>query len=139
MTETIETNRMLGRKFFAEQDRMRGGPDRELLAAGYTVQINGNPALDVAGHEGFAQSFYAGVPDLKHDVEAVIADADHVVVRFVLRGTHTGLLFGQIPATGKSIAVACHAILHISHGKVARIQGVMDELSMLRQLGVIPS
>jgi predicted ester cyclase len=138
MTETIEANRMLGRRFFAEQDRMRGGPNRELCAAGYSVQINSNPEADLAGHEGFAQAFYAGFPDMKHDVEAVIAESDRVVVRFVLRGTHTGLLFGKIPPTGKTVAVPSHAILHVRDGKVARVQGVFDEAGMLRQLGVLP-
>src|SRR5262249_36888072 len=86
----IEQRRGSGRKFFAAQDRQRGALDAELCAADYKAQIGSAPAMDVAGHTNFALAFHAGIPDMKHDVQDVLATPDAVVVRFNLRGTHTG-------------------------------------------------
>lgn len=134
--KAIETNRELGRKFFAEQDRLRGGPSPELCAPDYTARLGSNPPLDRAGHEGFARAFYAGFEDIRHLVEQVIADESTVVVRFILKGTHTGSFFG-IPPSNRTISIPAHVILRVRHGKVTELLGVFDEAGMLRQIGAL--
>ena len=134
---TIEQNRTLGRSFFAEQDRLRGGPAEALCTDDYVARLGGNPPMPRAGHEGFAQAFYAAFPDLHHEVEDVIATADAAVVRFVLHGTHRAPFFG-IPATEKRVAIAAHVILRVRGGRVRELLGIFDEAGMLRQLGVLP-
>jgi predicted ester cyclase len=57
-------------------------------------------------------------------------------VRFVLRGTHTGNLFG-IPATGRAATIVANVAFHVADGKVSKLTGVFDEAGMLRQLGVL--
>ena len=135
--ELLQANERLGRAFFAEQDRLRGGPAPALCSADYSAQLGSNPALDRAAHEGFAQALYAAFPDLAHHVEDVVVTADVVVVRFVLRGTHRGSFFGM-PATGRGIAIPAHVILHLAASKVQRLLGVFDEAGLLRQLGALP-
>jgi predicted ester cyclase len=137
-TAKIEANRELGRRFFAEQDRLRGGPAPELCAPDYSAHLGSNPAFDRAGHEGFARAFYAAFGDVRHHIEQVIASEDAVVVRFVLKGNHTGSFFG-IPASQRPIDVPAHVILHVRGGKVSELYGIFDEAGMLRQLGVLPS
>ena len=142
MTQTdvvsaVEANQALGRQFFEEQDRLRGGPAEALCAPGYEVVLGGFPAMNREGHEGFAKAFYAGFPDMKHHFEQVIATDSAVVVRFVRRGTHTGHLSG-IPPSGRPAVIAAHVILHVAEGKVTRLFGIFDEAGMLRQLGVLP-
>ena len=132
----IEANRALGRRFFEEQDRLRGGPAEALCAPGYRAEIGGNPAMDRAGHEGFARAFSAGFDGIRHDIEEVFATEDRAAVRFVLRGRHTGSFFG-IPATQQSIAVAGHVIVHIAGGQVTKLLGIFDEAGLLRQLGAL--
>jgi steroid delta-isomerase-like uncharacterized protein len=131
-------NERLGRAFFAEQDRLRGGPAEALCATGYSATLGGGPALDRAAHEAFSRAFYAAFPDLEHRIEDVLATAESVVVRFVLHGTHGAEFFG-IPATRRSIEVPAHVILHVRAGKVERLLGIFDEAGLLRQLGVLPS
>jgi predicted ester cyclase len=128
----------IGRKFFAEQDRLKGGPAPELCAPDYEARLGGNPPMDLAGHSGFASAFYAGFPDIHHEVEDVFVDGNKVAVRFVLHGTHTGAFFG-IPPTGKRVTVAANVLMHLDAGRVRRLYGVFDEAGMLRQLGVLPS
>lgn len=128
----------LGRRFFEAQDRLRGGPDPALCTADYRATIGSNPSMTREGHEGFARGFYAGFPDAEHHFDQVMASGDRAIVRFVIKGTHTGNFFG-IPASGRSIATPAHAILRVIDGKVAEVTAVFDEAGMLRQIGVLPS
>ncbi len=132
----VEEIAALGRLFFAEQDRLRGGPADTLCAPEYTAYIGGNPAMNLAGHQQFAAMFYAAFPDLRHAVEDTVATAEKVAVRFTLHGTQTGT-FLNIPATGKPIAVSAMAVLHVAEGKVVELRGVFDQVGMLQQLGVL--
>jgi predicted ester cyclase len=133
----IERNQRLGRSFFEEQDRLRGGPAEALCAAGYTATLGSGPAMDLAGHQAFSKGFYAGFQDAAHHIEAVIATEDSVVVRFVLRGTHTGCFFG-IPPSSRKMEVPAHVIMRVREGKVEQLLGIFDEAGLLRQIGVLP-
>jgi predicted ester cyclase len=135
---TIATNQQLARQFFAEQDKLRGGPAEALCAPSYRAWLGGNPAVDRAGHEGFALAFYAGFPDMRHEVEQVIATEEQIAVRFVIHGTNTGSLFGM-PPSGKPVTIAAHVLMRVSAGKVTELFGIFDEAGMLRQIGVLPS
>ena len=137
-TRIAHANRALGRRFFEEQDRVRGGPVEELCAPEYQACLGGNPPTDRVGHERFATAFYAGFPDLAHTIEEVFATDDRIAVRFVLRGTHGGSFFG-IPPTNRLVMIAAHVLLHVHDGKITRLQGIFDEAGLLRQLGVLQS
>ena len=127
----------IGRKFFAEQDRLRGGPAPELCAADYEARLGGNPPVNRQGHEAFARGFYAAFPDMHHEIEDVFMAGDKVAVRFVIHGNHTGAFFG-IPPTSRAVAVTGHVLLHLEQGRVRKLFGVFDEAGLLRQLGVLP-
>jgi predicted ester cyclase len=131
-----QANRALGRRFFEEQDRLRGGPAEALCAQGYTATLGGNPPVDRAGHEAFARAFYAAFPDMRHQVDDVFATATQVAVRFVLHGTNTGSFFGM-PPTGARVSVAANVLMTVRDGKVTSLLGIFDEAGMLRQLGVL--
>lgn len=135
--DTVSANRRLGRHFFSEQDRLRGGPAEALCLPNYVAVIGGNPPMNRQGHEAFAAGFYVGFPDAMHHIEDVFATDDRVAVRFVLRGTHAGNFFG-IPATGRPVAVAGHVLLEVSGGRVSTLAAIFDEAGLLRQIGVLP-
>jgi predicted ester cyclase len=135
---SVEANVALGRRFFAEQDRLHGGPAQELCAPGYQAVIGSYPAFDLAGHQGFARAFYHAFPDIHHTVDDVFATEERVAVRFVLRGTNDGDFFGM-PATRRKVTVVAHVMLDVADGKVTRLQAVFDEAGMLRQMGVLPA
>jgi steroid delta-isomerase-like uncharacterized protein len=129
-------NEAIGRKFFAEQDRLHGEPAPDLCAATYTVEINGFPAMDRAGHHNMAISFFNAFPDLHQTVEETVADDERVVVRFRAVGTHLGDFMGN-PATGKPINVVGTAILRIHNGKVTSLKEVFDLHALLQQIGAL--
>lgn len=131
------TTTELGRRFFTEQDRLRGGPADALCAPGYVAVIGGNPPMDRAGHEQFARGFYAAFPDARHATEEVFGTDDRVAVRFVIHGTHTGSFFG-LPPTQRPIAVPGHVLMQVSGGRVTKLWGIFDEAGLLRTLGALP-
>ena len=76
-------------------------------------------------------------PDLRVTVEDVIAEGDKVVSRNSVSGTHEGEYMG-IPPTGRSVTYNEIFIARFVNGRIAETWGIVDVLSQMRQLGVIP-
>ena len=96
-------------------------------------------AQDIHGREGakaYVAALRAGFPDLHFTIEDQVAEGDMVVTRWIARGTHAGEFQG-IPATGKEVRLAGTDIDRISGGKVAECWAHVDELGLMRQLGII--
>jgi steroid delta-isomerase-like uncharacterized protein len=111
----------------------------ELIDANY---INHNPGLPdpVPGPEGLKPIIKAirqGIPDVHFTIHDMVVSGDKVAVRSAMTGTHLGDLFG-IPPSGNRLAVAQMQIEHIVNGKIVAHWRQSDDLSLLRQLGVIP-
>ena len=93
--------------------------------------------------EGVKQLFRmyrASFPDLRMEVEEVLPSGDKVVGRIRATGTHTGEAFMELPASGKSVNVQLVDITRFDDDGLAREHwGVFDALSMMQQLGAIPT
>jgi hypothetical protein len=76
-------------------------------------------------------------PDLHVAVEDMIAEGDKVVARNTVTGTHLGEYRG-IPATGKSVTYSEIFVVRFAGRRIAEIWGVVDVLSQMKQLGLIP-
>jgi predicted ester cyclase len=76
-------------------------------------------------------------PDLHVTVEDVIAEADKVVARNTVTGTHLGEYRG-LAATGTPVAYSEIFVLRFAGHRIAEIWGVVDVLSQLNQLGLVP-
>ena len=93
-----------------------------------------------AGREGIkaiASALRKGFPDLTYKVDLQIADGDFVAGYVTVSGTHTGEAFGM-PATGKHAEWTESHIVKLVNGKITEHWGVIDQLGMLRQLGLAP-
>jgi steroid delta-isomerase-like uncharacterized protein len=77
-------------------------------------------------------------PDLHVTVEDLIAEGDKVVIRNTVTGTHRGEYMG-VPPTGKSVTYKEIFIFRFVSGRIAETWGVVDVLSQMKQLGVIPA
>ncbi len=71
-------------------------------------------------------------------VEDIIAEGDRVVVRWRNQGTHVDNFLG-IPATGRSFDIAGIDIYRIEDDRLAEHWHVVDQLTMMMQLGLIPA
>lgn len=113
----------------------------ELLADDFVEHEEMPPGIsqDTAGTKEFFRMTLAGMPDLRMDVQDVVADGNKVVARVKCTGTHAGEFMG-IPATGNRVDVALIDIMAFGDdGLVHEHWGVMDNLSMMQQLGVLPA
>jgi steroid delta-isomerase-like uncharacterized protein len=85
-----------------------------------------------------ATAIRTAFPDWHATVEEIIVEGDRVAERWTGRGTHLGAFQGIAP-TGRQVAVPGVVFYRIANGKIAEFRGQFDRLSMMQQLGVIPS
>ena len=91
------------------------------------------------GVKVFFQMQRAAFPDLHMAVQDVIAGGDKVVSRVRYTGTNRGAFMGM-PATGKSVDVQLIDIMRFGDdGLVHEHWGVMDQLTLMQQLGLVPA
>jgi steroid delta-isomerase-like uncharacterized protein len=74
-----------------------------------------------------------GIPDLKVEIEALVADKDRVAASFVYTGTHGGAWFGVAP-TGKPLRFTSCDIFRVENGLIAEHWGMGDIAGVLAQL-----
>ena len=74
-------------------------------------------------------------PDLQVISEAIIAEADKVVSRHTLRGTHQGEWLGIAP-THLQVVRTVHVIFRLVGGRIAESWVVSDRLGALQQIGI---
>jgi steroid delta-isomerase-like uncharacterized protein len=77
-------------------------------------------------------------PDIHWVLDEMVAEDEKVVSRFTWSGTHRGTFLG-IPATGRSISVKGVVIDRVVAGKMVDSRILMDGLSMMQQLGALPT
>lgn len=133
-----ERNKAVAREAFEEilsKGRLELVP--KLYAADF---VNHGLQRDVRLEEDmeFMKGWHQAFPDLVVTVEQVIAEGDLVSVLWVGRGTNTGTGNG-LPATGKSIQVRGITNWRIVDGKIREEWSAFDQLSLMTQLGLLPS
>ena len=134
-----ETNKAIVRRY-AEEVISRGNLAviDELCAADYTSNPPGFPPTDREGDKQLVQMFRTAFPDLRKTIEDLVAEGDKVVERARYQGTHQGEFQG-IPPTGKKVNITGMHVFNIKDGKIVETWGVVDQLGMLQQLGVVPT
>jgi steroid delta-isomerase-like uncharacterized protein len=81
----------------------------------------------------------AAFPDMRMEVQDIVASGDKVVARVRYTGTNRGEFMGA-PASGKSVDVQLVDIFRFGDDGLGREHwGVMDQLTMMQQLGLAPS
>jgi steroid delta-isomerase-like uncharacterized protein len=91
--------------------------------------------------EGFKQALMAlktAFPDLHYVIEDSIETGDRIVHRVTASGTMKADFMG-IPATGKRAIWTEIHIGRVANGRLAEHWGLVDQLGMLVQLGIVPA
>ena len=78
-------------------------------------------------------------PDLAFELVDQIGEDDAVVNLLLMTGTHTGSLFGHIPPTGRQITAMAVVVHRFEVGQIVEGVVMIDELSLMQQLGVVPT
>ena len=91
------------------------------------------------GPEGFKQviqQFLDGFPDMKINVEHIVADGDLVATRGYWTGTNKGS-FMNMPSTGKKVRCEYVDFWKVQNGKFVENWVQMDMVGVMHQLGVM--
>jgi steroid delta-isomerase-like uncharacterized protein len=97
-----------------------------------------DPLMGTVKRDGLRESvkgYRSAFPDLKLEVNTIIAEGNFVVTRWTARGTHRGALMGIAP-TGKSTVVTGIDFAELKNGKISSQYSEFDALGMMRTLGV---
>lgn len=104
------------------------------------------PGMATTGIDAYiemARVWWNAFPDMSMSVRSVSVDGDTAVEEGVFSGTHTGPMpspdGSMIPATGRRVELAYADFFTVRDGVVISDRLYMDRLSMLEQLGLIPS
>ncbi|MGZ4700482.1 MAG: ester cyclase [Ilumatobacteraceae bacterium] len=112
----------------------------ELVADDF-IEHEGGPGLPPT-KEGTLEFFgilLAAFPDMRMDVEDLIASEDKTVARVKVTATHQGEFMG-VPPTDARVEMQLIDIMRFDDaGLVCEHWGVVDMLSLMQQLGVVPA
>ncbi|RKT09883.1 steroid delta-isomerase-like uncharacterized protein [Streptomyces sp. 1114.5] len=135
--DTIEQNKSTVTAFidalFSKGDL---GAVDEYLAEDF---VNHDPPFGgSADREGMRRAgalFRAACPDWHSDQDLVVGEGDLVVEHFTASGTHRGELLGVAPS-GRPLTLPGINIFRLRDGRIVERWGRLDELGLLRQLGL---
>ncbi len=84
------------------------------------------------------ERFRSAFPDMRYDIEDMVAEGDRVAVRGMFTGSQQGEFMG-VPASGSQVTVPFIDIMRLSDGRAAEHWGLIDRLGMMHQLNVGPT
>jgi len=91
------------------------------------------------GVKGLREHYIAllkGFPDLRVEIEDIIAEGEKVAHRFTFCGTHRGEFLGVAP-TGRSVSAAGMQVNLFSGGKCIEVWSVHDTFRFLSEIGAV--
>lgn len=134
---TTEANKQLCRDYFQAFLKSDEAWWSRHIAPSFRRNDPGLP-FEVVGPGGvkqLAEALHPGIPDMELPIEDVIAEGEKVLVRLRVKGTHGGDLMG-VPATGAKIDIGVLDLFHVRDGKLIEHWALLDNLGLLRQIGV---
>src|SRR5258708_2017698 len=135
---STETNKAVVRRYQEIYNTNTLDALSEVLAPDFVSHnlVKGTPN-SLAGLKSLNADTLAAYPDFQVSIEDLLADADKVIMRFVMTGTHTGAPFMDIPATGNKMQVTGISIFRLVDDKIVEHWGEEDTLGWMIQLGAI--
>lgn len=111
----------------------------QFYASTYVHHDPASPQVrDRDGLKEALRAFRAGCPDLQITTDALFAEGDTVTKRWTYHATHTGDLSG-LPPTGRRITMSGLELFRLAGGKIVESWLAYDNLSLMQQLGIIPT
>lgn len=134
----VEENVQLIRRWFQEVwNEGRVETVHDLLAPDAVAKGQRGAESEIRGPEEFAEFVHeirGSFPDIKVQIEDILAADDKVAVRWSATMTHNGDTLG-VPATGTSVRSRGISIARIVNGKIVEGWDNWDQLGMLEQIG----
>jgi steroid delta-isomerase-like uncharacterized protein len=130
----------LARRWFEEiWNQRRFDTIDELFGERCVIHDAGTIPGDVdnaAQFRGLAQGLHHAISDIRFAIEDTVAQGEHVVMRVVVTGKHTGEGLG-VPPTNRHVRVTGMVWGTWRGGKLAEGWNSFDMLSLFEQLGAV--
>ena len=109
----------------------------ESMSENVVYHFNSSPEsiIGLEANKEFNISLFQGFPNIKQTIRDIVAEADKVVYRSTMEGTHTGEFLG-IPPTEKSARINDFTLLRISNGRIVEWWYECNLLELMKQLGL---
>ncbi len=134
---TIAANKDVVRRFYEELWN-RGNLDAadKLVAQDYVRHDlrPGDAPPGPSGQKAVAEKFRAAFPDVRLELEALVAEGDLVAARWTISGTHQGA-WGDVTPTGRKVRFSGVNFFRIADNRIAEIWNIRDDLGLWEQVG----
>ena len=105
--------------------------DVDVVAHGLTD--DGQPGSGRDGFRRFYRQFRSGIPDVRIEVNEVIAEGDTTAVRITAHGTHAGDGFG-VKATNRPVRVTGICMMRWRDGRIIEGWNEFDATGLMQQI-----
>ena len=137
---SLESNKQLCRDYFKAFLAGDTAWMERHIAADFVRHDPGLP-FEVRGPAGVKQLhdvLMPAFPDMQLPLQDFVAEGEKVLVRLRVQATHSGP-FGDLAATGRTVDIAVLDLFQIRDGVLVEHWALLDNLGMMKQLGVIAS
>ncbi len=137
---SVEENKALARRFVDEIVNKGNMTVAIEQVAEDFVELDPFPGQQ-QGRTGLIESIArlrTAFPDLHWTIEELVAEGEKVASYNTWSGTHLGEFLG-IAATGKQVRMSCMIFDTYADGKLKASRLLMNVMSLLQQLGVVPT
>ncbi|MBA2393989.1 MAG: ester cyclase [Ktedonobacteraceae bacterium] len=108
----------------------------ELISSTFTNHAAPGAPPGPGSFKQLVMMYRSAFPDVQFEIEDLLCDGDKVVIRNSFHGTHKGTFMGIAP-TGNHISQEQIHIVRVAGGQIVEHWAVRDDLSLMRQLGVV--
>lgn len=136
MAETAEERKAVARRVFDEMFTQGKFEVANEVYAPDFVNHGATRDYTLAEDQAAARGWKSAAPDLKMNVDKILADGEFVTVLWTGQGTNSGTGNG-LPATGKRLSARGITIWRISGGKIREEWSAFDEAGILLRLGLL--
>ncbi len=129
-------NKELVRRFYREViNEQRVDAIDELLSEDF---VHNGEARGREGQKLAVGAFLSAFPDLRNEIELILAEDDLVAAHQTWTGTHDGE-FAGVAATGKHVSFRSTAVLRVADGRIAQAWDIVDVAGLLGELDAMPA
>jgi steroid delta-isomerase-like uncharacterized protein len=141
MSTTTEQNKAIVRRFFEAWNSRQPAAFDELVAPDVVRHCQPTPGLDVHNLDQLKEFLRLDIevfPNSVQTLKHLVAEGNLIAVWATYEGTQQGPM-GPFPPSGAKAQFDFGAVFRIAHGKIAEWWVTWDNMTVLRQLGHLPS
>jgi steroid delta-isomerase-like uncharacterized protein len=129
---SADANKELVRRFYREViNEQRVDAIDELLSEDF---VHNGEERGREGQKPAVRMFLDAFPDLRNEIELILAEGELVAAHQRWTGTHEGEFLG-IEATNKRVSFESTAVLRIADGQIAQAWDIVDIAGLMSELG----